>query len=153
MTLNSIYCDLPPDIWTHFFITHLTSSRTVTVRFRTFYFALYSSTQRPLTPTITTITTITTLTTLPKPTTTMAFSLKKSSDKVSKTTSHTTVVDDAASIVSSAPSDITLIKEQNKTARASSPKTNPSATKADPNRSWEARARKSSFFWYSLRLF
>ncbi|KAL2214498.1 hypothetical protein CC79DRAFT_1363266 [Sarocladium strictum] len=67
-------------------------------------------------------------------------SLFKSSKNSKAAASHTTLVDDSASIVSSAPSDITLAKAQNKAASTSSPRSNPSATKADPNRSWEARA-------------
>ncbi|KAK0382989.1 hypothetical protein NLU13_8905 [Sarocladium strictum] len=65
----------------------------------------------------------------------------KSSSKSSKAAaSRTTLVDDSASILSSAPSEITLAKEQIKARAPSSPQRNPSATKADPNRSWEARA-------------
>lgn len=92
---------------------------------------------------ITPIITSTTSTITKIPITHITMSLFKSSKNSKAAASHTTLVDDSASIVSSAPSDITLAKAQNKATSTSSPRSNPSATKADPNRSWEARARKS----------
>ncbi|KAH8168419.1 hypothetical protein LIA77_11683 [Sarocladium implicatum] len=61
----------------------------------------------------------------------------KSPSKASKSSK----ADDNASIASTAASEITLVKEHiKKTSQTSLPKRNPSATKADPNRSWEARS-------------